>query len=145
MNDQILLMVVVFGLLVWFGCGAAEWAWNWWRAHKTRGEILDGTVSVDYQLVVDEANRVNKVYAEGSLAEQMDEDFSVRESALTRIRENVARIREAGFVIATQATTTDRGLASNPFKRGTGESKQWVRGFCMGRNILDPKPYMDKA
>ena len=145
MRDQTFLQIVVFGLLVWFTIGAVglfRTARKWWKGHKTREEILRGVVPVDYQLVIEEAGRVNRILSDGPLDEQQSDGFIIQDSALQNMRQKVGRIRDDGFVVGY----TKRGqLSNNPYPTGSGESKQWVRGYCMGRNITDPKPYMDKA
>jgi hypothetical protein len=146
------LIIVWMGICLWMLVGFAGQAWEWYKHHKALEDIMDGRVPVDYGQMEIAQKNVNDCYTDGDLKSQQDEGFLATETAIIRVRESVAKIRYAGYLIGEQAAHEDDGemlfinvKKCNPFTVGTGESKQWTRGYCMGGNIADPKYYMDKA
>lgn len=62
------------------------------------------------------------------------------------LRSVVARVRLHGYDCGYE----DKQLGlfqpeSSPHPRGSGASQQWVRGYCQGQNIINPKSYIDAA
>ena len=110
--------------------------YKYWCLRRARKDIAAGRVPVDYSqvaIIVREENDSHLGYDVGLYA----------------IRYQVARIRAAGFEVGQQfrgvKTRPEFVAAVNPHPEGSGEAKQWVRGYCQSANIFDPKPYMDAA
>lgn len=78
--------------------------------------------------------------------------YEATQERLTRLRKIAAYIRGKGYVRGDSdyrsGTEIIEGLKRNPYKKGTSESKVWVRGYIQGRSkdkVIHPKPYMDEA
>jgi len=151
MNDQLMLSTVVFFVAIWlmFGFWAIYvWVRDWLRHENAITKMVDkGEVPADYSHVEIEQKILNKRDEVGEI--DIDYEDDVRRNALDGVRLKVAHIRDAGFVIGQQDQRDDipfkDGVRATPFKQGSGEAKQWVRGYCMGRNVIDIKPYYDAA
>ena len=120
------------------------------RHERAVDKMVDkGEVPADYNVVKVEQEMLNKVDEKRSFKERISEDTEIRHGAIERVRLKVAHIREAGFVVGqrhqAEEVPFEEGVKGTPFKQGSGEAKQWVRGYCMGRNVIDIKPYYDAA
>lgn len=153
MSDQLLLQVIGFCigayilvLLIQLGIKIRDYI----RHERAVDKMVDkGEVPADYNVVKVEQEMLNKVDEKGSFKERISEDTEIRHGAIERVRLKVAHIREAGFVVGqrhqAEEVPFEEGVKGTPFKQGSGEAKQWVRGYCMGRNVIDIKPYYDAA
>jgi len=151
LNDNIFLSIVMIGLGLWASVYVVEYAlkgWRWFKQRMDIEELIDtGDVPADYGVIEREQERLNKI-DEGNLDPTHEATREIR-VAVHAARQKVAHVRFAGFKIGEQdqhaGTSFARGVISGPFKKGSGEAKQWVRGYCMARNVLDIKQYYRDA
>ena len=127
------------------------------KHRRINKQIAAGIVPVDYKevaRVVQELNSSESVKREALELEGLNPPkIRKRLGDLKRIRTRVAYIRDAGYCVGErqrhQKDPIEVGLRENPFEKGTGESKQWVRGYCMGfsspGNIVHPGEWMKRA
>jgi len=108
-----------------------------------------GEVPADYSIVKTEQEMRNKVDEVGSFAERQSDDHKLRRSSVDSVRQRVAGIRVAGYDAGKldhkNGMSFEFGVICAPYKKGSGEAKQWVRGYCMGRNVRDIKQYYKEA
>lgn len=153
MNDKTLFLGIGVGLAVYalvllaqLGCKIRDYI----RHERAVDRMIDKSeVPADYNVVKVEQEMLNKVDEKGSFKERISEDTEIRHGAIERVRLKVAHIREAGFVVGqrhqAEKVPFEEGVKGTPFKQGSGEAKQWVRGYCMARNVIDIKEYYDEA
>jgi hypothetical protein len=150
-NDRILLIGVVVLGAVWFITELAEVLLNWRKRRQVRRQIKAGVVPVDYEMVATQAKAMNDDVEEKAARGQIVDTPTFRQNAadLHRVRSKVAGIRDKGYVAGSSdkehKVAVEIGLGNNPWPKGSGEAKQWVRGYCMGACITDPKQYMYDA
>lgn len=148
-------------LFIGVGAMLAIWALAWvadvlWKRHKKRDlwkHIRENRVPVDYDRVAEAVREANDP---GNIVKEAKSHAGVGPptqrqnlSDLKRLRSNVARIRVNGY----DRAVSDRenkvefawGVTRTPYPKGTGEAKQWVRGYCIGANVRDIKRYYDAA
>ncbi len=147
MKDTIMFGVITSGMVVWAGVYAYEIWYRWWRKRIITKQIADGIVPVDYSAAIREAatDRNNEVLAGGSLTDPVRDQ---RTAELLSMRTRVGLIRAEGFDAAREARGNKRSFAmaisDNPYPRGSGEAKQWARGFCQDGGH-PPKEWMERA
>ncbi len=147
MKDTIMFGVIIFGLIVWVGVYAYEIGYEWWRKRTINRQIASGVVPVDYSAVIREAatDRNNEVLAWGA---PIDPKRAKKNADLLSLRTRVAIIRSDGFVAAQAARLKGemfaQAISENPYPKGSGEAKQWARGFCQDRGH-PPKSWMERA
>lgn len=155
MNDHDLFIVVgvLLGLyaLVVLAQGLYR-IYQWLKHSKTSALVTvleesdGGLIPRNYSRKMKAAlEEVNALASTPSTVEQA-ESARYKFERLKAIRVTVARIMDQGFA----AGMRDRDNAvfnekANPYPRGSGAAQQWVRGYCMGQNVTDPKPYMEAA
>ncbi len=144
-SDYILLRGVLVMGTIWALIWVAEILWRWHKDRKTAQQIIDGVVPQDY-------SEISRVAQEMNARDDVTQDgmaFRHNANQLLRIRNTVALIRVDGYDRAMHDRETriafQIGVKNNPHPRHSGEAKQWVRGYCQGCNVANPKPYMDKA
>ena len=149
MNDSLLIVVLVLGG-AWLAIGLWDWAgvlYRWYKRRQATKGILAGKVPAGYGVIKTEQERLNKIDEAGGLA-QSPKDRRIA-SCLRGIRERVSHIRYAGYVAGENdqfaGLPFDTGVKGTPHKKGSGEAKQWVRGYCMARNVTDIKQYYRAA
>lgn len=151
MNEKTLLIVIMVIAGFWLTLGAIDWGlrlYRWHQHKKAVQEIIDtGRVPADYGVVKREQNRLNRI--DEAATDPLHKDTADQRRAIADVRIAVAHIRFAGYVIGEQDHAAkiafEIGVTQTPFKRGTGEAKQWVRGYCQGRNVLDIQQYYNEA
>ena len=153
MSDRVMFIVVGIALaayalvlLVQLGLKIRDW----WRHHSAVNAMIDtGRVPADYGVVRREQERLNKIDIDGSLMDRTLPDVELTRTVVASVRETASHIRFSGYRIGEQDQDTglnfELGVQSNPFPTGSGEAKQWVRGYCMARNVLDIKQYYNAA
>ncbi len=135
----------------WLALGIIGWGtrvYQWLKHKRAVQEIIDtGRVPADYGIVEREQRRLNRI--DEAATDPLHKDTADQRRAIADVRTAVAHIRFAGYTIGEQdqraEVAFETGVRSAPFKRGTGEAKQWVRGYCMGRGVLDIKQYFNEA
>jgi len=119
---------------------------------RYRKRVLDqqveaGIVPLDYSNAVRElaTARNNEVLHQGGLPDSHQERQAVN---LDRLRWRVSEIRVQGFDAARVARVKGemfaQAIAENPYAKGSGEAKQWARGFCQDGGH-PPKGWMERA
>jgi len=151
MDKFVIGFIIVWFVLCSIYYGPMLWAKvkNWYQYNEAVDEVKAGKVPVNYDQV---KSMVINANAADDATDLKVSKKDVDPTQLAVMRMNVARIRESGFIIGEQQRASDRPHESviyvcqlNPFGHGTGEAIQWARGYCMGANILKPRPYMDAA
>ena len=147
MNDSIVIPVVTFLFGVWGSLWVLGVVLELLRKRRLRKDIREGTIPVD-------SDQISEAVQEMNAEDSFDKDLPPPHlrhnlSNLKRIRSDVATIRLDGYsrgvIDYGLKISFDVGVRANPHPPGTGAAKQWVRGYCMGTNVINPKPYMDKA
>ena len=154
-SDATLIMVVFIGASAYIGTVMAQAIVaiiDWLRdrrrssAEDLEGSINEGTVPRDY------SRKMKAAMEEVNSIQQFATDFRDSERAIGRLealkalRTTVAHIRQDGYVRGE--AHRHKGIfnpGSCPHRKGSGTAQQWVRGYCQGANVLDPKPYIDEA
>lgn len=143
-EDRIMFGVVIFGFVVWVGVYVYElWA-EWKRKKILTQQIAAGVVPVEYSSMVREFATKQNNEAMGFPTSEQEVMFA----ALRTLREKVSLIRAQGFDAAREARDNKRSfamaIADNPYPKGSGEARQWARGFCQDGGH-PPKAWMDRA
>ncbi len=143
MNDKLLFIIVSAGLVIWAAIMLGELVLKWYRMQRDVKGLFKGDIPVQYEKALKTAQeRVNS-------SNQTSDHDAAMYAKLQDVRESVAHVRYAGYLAGERDHVLDRsfrlGVRMNPHRPKTGASRQWVRGYCMARNVLDPKPYMDQA
>lgn len=147
-SDKTFLASVAVMLAIWGLVGLTGWLIKIYKKRVLWQNIEDNVVPVDYDQVADAVREMNS--PDMILREAMDRP-QVRHNLgnLQRLRTHVSIIRSDGYdrAVSDQLTRIgfEAGVTSGPFKKGTGEAKQWVRGYCMGANVTDIKRYYRAA
>ena len=140
----VVIAQAVAGIFVWWRNRSAEQA-----VESFEENINDGTIPRDYSKQMKAA--MEAVNAR-QVAATESEDLIESESAIARferlksLRTTVAEVRYNGYVRGE--AHRHKGIfntAGCPHPTGSGAAQQWVRGYCQGANVLDPKPYIDEA
>lgn len=141
--------IIMYGLV-----GGGFTLWSAWAIYVVLAErrrkrilnqqIMDGVVPVDYSNVVREFATQQNVEACGFTTAAQEH----RINRLQALRMKVAHIRVEGFDAARQARVGkvlfETGISANPYEKGSGEAKQWARGFCQ-EACHPPKAWMERA
>jgi len=149
MKDETLLTIMVLALMVWALLWIAEKIYTgWWKPRSEWRQVInEGKVPADYSAVGRVAKALNERVISASVLDS--KELEGNQASLDLLRTRVARIRVAGYDRATSDSSIGVrfriGVARSPHPTGSGEAKQWVRGYCMGANVPDPRPYMDAA
>jgi len=150
MGDRTMFMVIGVCLSAYIAVvlvQAGYKIYDWLKHRKAREQIHDFVIPPDYSEVEYQQKRINKIDESGSIAKRTAEDSN--RVAVQRIRMHTARIREAGFIAAgldqRRGVKFDDGVKGSPYPKGSGEAKQWVRGYCMGYNVMDIAKYYEEA
>lgn len=150
MNDSILIPLVVGLLAIWFLTGLAEKGYKWWKGRAKRAalkSIEKYEVPTDYNQVGLIQEDVNKRQLDATEAGQVVSATAL-EGKISQVRQKVSRIRYGGYVFGEEAKLNrvdfDIGVEQHKYEKGSGEAKQWVRGYCMAFGV-QPKKWMDKA
>jgi hypothetical protein len=154
------MIIVVSLLAVWAAVGLYDYGRKfalWYRARKAKRtaqrEIDSGSVPVDYDQVAElvrDANNAEDASSPDFAGIVPSPEIRKRLNTLNSMRHRVAVLRGQGFDKgsdhkANGMTDVELGLQSNPHDKGTGEAKQWARGYLMAQSIRDIKPWIDKA
>ena len=141
MDDQLLFIIVAAGLTAWCFVWLIEKVFNWYRKRRDVKTLFAGDIPVKYEETVKTAQQLVN---DGKLSDDVEMFTKLQD-----VRESVAHIRYQGYLAGERDGALGRpfetGVRINPHKPHTGASRQWVRGYCMGRNVIDIKPYMDQA
>jgi len=142
MKDTILFGVIIFGIVMWVATYVGGIWWEWRRKKILYQTIRDGIVPADYSAAVREvATEVNDAALGGAPEDGM-------ERYLMALRNKVALIRLSGFDVAREARLKGelfaQAIDTNPHEKGSGEAKQWARGFCQDGGH-PPKGWMERA
>jgi hypothetical protein len=144
-------VATAFGL--WFAFGFISSSIKAYKFLKRRREdrqtdatIAAGKVPVDYDLV---ARRVRDLNDLDACQDAIVPETRARLGQMKRMRETVSIIRLRGYDRAlddrVNSIDVDLGLKNNPHEKGSGEAKQWARGYLMGANVRDIKRYIAAA
>ena len=152
MNDRVVGFVIAVAAIFYGLVLLTEYipkAYRWFKHRKAMAKVDAGEIPVDYAAVGKEQRRLNQVDESGPMSKRLGVAHEARLSTIESIRELVAEVRYAGYLRGEEdqwhKVAFAAGVRSNPHVTGSGAAQQWVRGYCMGRNVLDPKPYMDVA
>ena len=142
MNDYIMNVLIYAGIAGAVGLVIYN-IWLEYRRRKLTQQIRDNIVPVDYDQVAKRAREMNDQIELGN------PDFRKNTNDLRRLRENVAIIRLDGFDRAVsdafKGLKFTLGVSATPHPKGSGEAKQWVRGYCQGANVSDIERYYRAA
>jgi len=139
-----LIMAGAVGLIMAGAVGYIVYTlWLEYKRRKLSDQIRKGEVPVDYSQVAKRSQELNNQVELGNPT------FRQNVNDLTHLRERVGLIRLSGYDRAisdrNKGLKFSVGVAATPYPKGSGEAKQWVRGYCQGRNVRPPGPYMRKA
>lgn len=116
-----------------------------WRLRKAANQVIRGEIPVNYNLVDDLQRQINDDDEGGKNLMADDREEGSLTNGLRIVRFSVAQIRVIGFDQALLdydlLIAPDDGVKKNPYDAGSGQAKQWVRGYCMGAGI-PPKELM---
>lgn len=144
MEDRIMFGIVIFGFVVWVAVYAYEIWFEWKRKKVLTQQIAAGIVPVDYSSMVREFATKQNNEAMGFPTSEQETMFG----ALRALREKVGLIRAQGFDAARAAREKGeffaQAISENPYEKGSGEAKQWARGFCQDGGH-PPKAWMERA
>lgn len=144
-NELIMYGLLGSGVIVWVASYVYEIWYKWNQKRVIDQQIKDGVVPLNYTAVVraTATERNNEVL--GGILTPEQEQKAVN---LDRLRWKVSEIRVQGFDAARKAK--DKGelfgqaIAMNPYEKGSGEAKQWARGFCQ-QGGHPPAGWMERA
>ncbi len=134
-----LLAIGLVGFAGWFIAVLLEAR----RKRELYRKIRYGEVPVDYSAAIREVatDQNNAILKTGFDDEGLSQD-------LYSIRTKVAYIRANGYDQAKDDVINGIsmvfGIADCPHPKGSGEAKQWVRGYCQATGT-QPKEWMDRA
>lgn len=150
MSDKYMFYVIGSGLaayLIVVLIQGVTIARGWLKRRSAVREIDQGVIPADYDQVKAEQERINAVDSGGELV--LNEKHAARSRNLNQVRLQTAHVRYAGYLRGEEDQHREvpfsDGLMANPNPRGSGAAKQWVRGYCMARNVTDIKQYYDAA
>lgn len=142
MSDKTLFMVVGAGIAAYLVVCMMQfslWLYRKWRVSRGKKMLKAGKIPTNYSEAV----------AAAQTEDNADPRSKGTNPTLLRVRKQVGLIRFRGFlrgeVDRDNNVSFKHGVNACPHKRGSGEAKQWVRGYCQARNVMDPKKYMDRA
>lgn len=149
-NELIMYGLLGSGLIVWIASYVYQILYERHRKRVIDQQIRDNVVPVDYSAVIREVatDRNNEVLHQGILSPEQEE----KAVNLERLRWHVAAIRVLGYDAAKRAEERGELFAfaietNNPYEKGSGEAKQWARGFCQGfgKGGHPPAGWMERA
>lgn len=151
MNDSIFHTIIAAGLGLWIALLVFQLIVIGYRRLKqwlaVRKLVQDGRIPADYGVVEREQKRLNDIDISGT--DVLREKYPAERAAISCVRETCATVRYEGYLRGQddhqEKVAFAIGVRNTPFMKGSGASKQWVRGYCMGRNVLDIKQYYNAA
>ncbi len=113
------------------------------RRRKLHQQIKEGEVPLDYSKKI---KQVATAQNDAILGTGTENETRYRD--LTNLRMKVAYIRADGYDRAAEDAFNniafDIGIGNNPHPNGSGEAKQWARGYCQLTGT-QPKEWMQRA
>lgn len=142
MHDLIMWVLIYAGLAGSLGYIVYTF-WLEYKRQKLTDQIRKGEVPVDYSQVAKRSQEMNNQIELGN------PNFRKNINDLTHLRVKVGHIRLRGYDRAVadrdKGLKFTAGVKATPYPKGSGEAKQWVRGYCQGANVRDVKRYYDSA
>lgn len=143
MDDLIMFLAVVAAAALAVGWHAVVYQIEVRRVRKLNQQIRDCVVPVDYNSIAEVARQQNESVLHPT---QGPQDVSFGD--LLALRTRVAYIRVEGYDTAkdekAKGTLFIDAIEQNPYTKGSGEAKQWARGFCQAHGT-QPKGWMELA
>ena len=141
--DTIMFGLIAAGVLGWIGLAIAGYVNEKRRKRELYRQIEYGEVPVDYSAAIKEV-----ATEQGASILLTGFENESRSKDLLDLRTKVARIRADGYDCAkedeVQGGTFRQGIEDNPWPNGSGEAKQWARGYCQAYGA-PPKEWMRRA
>ncbi|MEE9366025.1 MAG: hypothetical protein V3W44_04985 [Dehalococcoidales bacterium] len=140
--DIFMYTLIAIGAVIfagWFVATALEAR----RKRELHRQIEEGEVPVDYSAAIKEVatDQNNAILGVGFEHESRAKD-------LYGLRMKVAHIRANGYDRAADDVRNNIdfvfGIGNNPHPQGSGEAKQWARGYCQLTGT-QPKEWMQRA
>ncbi len=152
MNDRAIGFVIAVAAIFYGLTLLAEYVpkvYKWFKHRQAMKKVDAGEIPADYENVGEEQKRLNAVDSGGVFKKHMGLKHRHRSMVISSIREQVAQVRYAGYLVGEKDQLSGMLMGSvvtgNPHVTGSGAAKQWARGYCMARNVTDIKQYMDTA
>ena len=141
MTDDTVIKVLITCLLAYVAVVVFQGVLKvvtWVKTYRARKAVQRGEIPPNYSAGIKSAQEE---------ANSRPDDSG--HSALVSIREKVGLIRLEGY-LRGETDEADSfpfkyGVAATPYKKGSGEAKQWTRGYCQARNVMAIKKYIDRA
>lgn len=141
--DTIMYTIIGFGVAMWIAWVIIGTILEARRKRELYRQIEVGEVPVDYSAAIKEV-----ATEQGASILLTGFENEGRSVDLLNLRTKVAYIRADGYDRAVE--DADRGecfgcgIENNPHPQGSGEAKQWARGYCQ-LSGTHPKEWMERA